>query len=184
MPTARSALRPLVAEELGGGFLTALTTSSAGNAGGTTLVDTDLASWGNDAFENWWAMITSGTNAGEWRQVTDFVGSSGTLTVAPAYTGQVASAVTYELHRYNPTQIHLALNEAIKSCYADGSLWVPVRDETLVVDNVLLNSDFETFAASNFTNWTLAGAGASVAESTTILWHGADAAVRLREHRN
>ena len=180
MPTSRAAFRVLVAEELGGGRFTALSTSGAGAAGGTTIVDSTLSNLilGNDYFNGYWAVLPSGpTGSGSYEAspVTDFVASTGTLTTV-AFSAQVASGVTFELHQYDPAIIHTAGNEAIKSLFGERLLFLPVRDETLVTDNMLLNSDFETFAASNFTSWTLAGTGASVAESTTILWHGADAA--------
>lgn len=176
MATARDAMRLLVAQELQGPRFLSLSTSGAGNVGGTTFVDASLAGLGNDFLELWWAMMVSGTNDGEHREISDFVSSSGTGTVREAYTAQVASSVSYELHRYNPLSIHRALNEAMKECYGLGHLFVARRDESVVVDNLLLNADFETFAASNFTNWTLAGAGSSVAQSTSLFWHGADAA--------
>ena len=176
MPTTREASRVLVTQELGGSAFTALTTSAAGNAGGTTMVDVSLAGTGNDRFEGWWVVITSGTSDGEIREISDFVSSSGTITVREAFSAQIANAVTFELHRYNPLTIHNALNEAMKECYGLGHLFIQRRDESIVADNLLLNSDFETFAAGNFTSWTLAGAGASVAQSTSIFWHGADAA--------
>ena len=180
MPTTRAAARALVVEELGGGRLSALTTTSAGAAGGTTTVNTALIGWGDDYFNGYWLVLTLGpSGAGSYTavRVTDFTSATGTLThAAVGAPTQVASGATFELHKYDPVIIHLALNEAMKVGFEDGVLFLPVLDETLVTDNLLLNSDFETFAASNFTNWTLGGAGASVAESTTILWHGADAA--------
>lgn len=180
MPTSRAASRVLVVEELGGGRFTALITSSAGAAGGTTTVATSLTGYGNDYFNGYWLVLPlgpAGLTSYTATPVTDFVGSPGTLThAAVGAPTQVASGVTFELHRYDPAIIHTALNEAIKSLFGEGLLYLPVRDETLVTDNLLLNSDFETFADGVHTNWTLGGAGASVAQSTTILWHGADAA--------
>jgi hypothetical protein len=53
---------------------------------------------------------------------------------------------------------------------------LPIIDESLVVDDLLANSDFETFASGSFTNWTLAGASATDGTETTIVFHGAQSA--------
>ena len=178
MPTTRAVARRLIAETLGGGAFTVLTTTSAGALGGTTVVSTNIAEYGDDRFNDWWCVLPNGPGGSgsyEARLVTDFVSSSGSLTIRTA-SAQVGNSVTFELHRYNPLITHLALIEGIKSCFGDNVLFRERLDETLVVDNMLLNSDFETFSAGNFTNWTLTGVGASVAQSTTIRWHGSDAA--------
>lgn len=176
MPTTRETMHGLVVQELGGGEWLGLATSVAGLAGGTTVVDASLGGVGDDRFERWWARCRSGTNDGEHREVSDFVSVGGTVTVREAFTAQVANGVTFDLTQYNPGLVYTALDEAMKECYGEGRLFIGRRDESIVVDNLLLNADFETFAAGNFTNWTLAGAGSSVAQSTSLFWHGADCA--------
>src|SRR3990167_796367 len=174
--TTRLVLEQRVAEAIGDYY--ALTTTSAGNAGGTTLVSTAFADLpgGNDddAFENWYAHITSGTDSGNVRRASAYAQSTTTLTVSRAYSAQIASAVTLVLHRHAPEDYWRCIGRALEELFPH--VYLPIRDETLVVDNLLSNADFETFAAAVHTGWTLGGAGASVAQSTTILRHGADAA--------
>src|SRR3990172_186798 len=174
--TTRLVLEQRVSEALGDYY--GLTTTSAGNAGGTTVVSTSLQDLpgGNDddAFENWYVHITSGTDIGAVRRVSAYAQSTSTLTVSRLFSAQIASAVTFVLHRHATDDYWRCLGRALEELFPH--LYLPIRDETLVVDNLLSTSDFETFAAGVHTGWTLSGAGASVAQSTTILRHGADAA--------
>ena len=174
--TTRLVLEQRVSEALGDYY--PLTTSSAGNAGGTTLISTtfqDLPGGNdNDAFENWYAHITSGTDTGNVRRASTYVQSTNTLTVSRAYSAQIATSVTLVLHRHDPSDYWRCISRALEELYPH--LYLPIRDETLVVDDLLSNSDFETFAAGVHTGWAVGGAGASVAQSATILRHGADAA--------
>lgn len=74
------------------------TTSGAGAAGGTTLVDASADSGGADTYNGrYWVHILSGDNDGEWKRVVDDDGS-GTLTLENnGFTNQVAGSVEYEL---------------------------------------------------------------------------------------
>src|SRR3990167_3232310 len=100
--TTRLVLEQRVSEALGDYY--SFTTTSAGNAGGTTIVSTHLQDLpgGNDddAFENWHFHLTSDTNTGESRRASGSAQSTSTVTVARAYTGQVATSVTGVAHRH------------------------------------------------------------------------------------
>lgn len=141
--TARSVIRRLLSEFAGDSRL--LTTTSAGNAGGTTWVDTELANLTeDDDGVKGWVIPTAGTNDGEIRRVKavgGYLAASTTGTVNFAFTNQVASGVTYELHFIDPAFKHNAIDRAIETMFPD--LYVTLRDETLVIDNLLLNQDFE-----------------------------------------
>lgn len=106
------------------------TTTSAGAVGGTTLVDASLPG-GDDEWNGKWIVITSGTNAGEIRRVSDYTASTTTITVGSAFTGQVASGVTFELwsERFYPGMVNDAINAAIGA--ATGLWWVPQTDYSL-----------------------------------------------------
>jgi len=80
----------------------------------------------------------------------------------------VGSGDKYELHRFDPVAKRAAINRAIESLYP--LLYLPIRDQSVVIDNRLLNSDFETFSAGEFTNWVRGGSPAPTAtkESTII----------------
>ena len=112
------------------GALQEHTTSSAGAAGGTTLVDDGLRG-GNDAHSGKWGIPNSGALAGVIRQVSDYVATTTTLTVAPAFASQVATAVTYELwdEKYPPSRIHDLMNQAILELY--GLAFDPVESVAL-----------------------------------------------------
>src|SRR5574341_466015 len=171
--TTRLVMEQRVAEAIGDYY--SITTTGAGSA--TTLVATPLQDLpgGNDddAFENWHFHVTSGAATGESRRASAYAQSTSTVTVSRAYTaGAPGSGVTVVAHRHPTDDYYRCISRAIEELFPH--VYLPIRDETLVVDNLLSNSDFETYAAANFTGWALAGAGASIAESTTILRHGAD----------
>lgn len=91
----------------------ASTTTSAGNTGGTTLVDTYLSRYGDNRLKGMFIRITvSGGNQYQVRRITSNTQSSGTVTVSPAFSGQVGVTSTYELHRYDPAIKFRALDKA------------------------------------------------------------------------
>lgn len=77
------------------------TTTANGNVGGTTVVDTNRTE-SDDYFNNMKLKITSGAASGEERSVVDWVKSTGTFTVSPAFSTQILSGVTYEVGIYLP----------------------------------------------------------------------------------
>src|SRR3972149_846942 len=73
--------------------------TSAGAAGGTTVVDTLLKAKANDWISlEAYDRLTSGTYDNEERKISSLDNTTGTITVL-AHGGQVASGVTYEIHR-------------------------------------------------------------------------------------
>lgn len=69
-------------------------TADSGDA--TTLVDTDLVTT-DDEYNGCWLHIISGTNAGEWRLISDSEASSDTLTVSVAFTSAINDTSVYEV---------------------------------------------------------------------------------------
>ena len=148
------------------------TCSAQGGAAGITAIDALLSYFPDDYFVDWYFVLPQGpTGAGSYEvtRVVDFTGSTGTLTLEPDASAQIASAQPYELHRYSPATKHLALNAA--RITAIDALWLPVRDETLLVDNRLLNADAETYSAT-FTSWT--HTVATWTQNTSIFRHGSN----------
>jgi hypothetical protein len=147
-----------------------LTASANGAADGTTLVDTSLRNLRggreDDTFEDWYVLITSGSALGEERKVRQSRFTSDTLTFDEAFSVQIASAVTYELSSISAAEKHAALLEAIRQLTED----VPLRiiDESLIVDNLLLNPSFEIFSAT-FTNWTNTGTPTLSQDTSNVL---------------
>ena len=113
----------------------ASTTTSNGASDGTTLIDTALGRYGDDALRGFYARITgAGGTQYQVRRVWRSTGSSGTLEVIPAFSAQVGTATTYELHRYDPAGKFLALDEARLLVYPDLAKFV--YDDTTTADGV------------------------------------------------
>ena len=70
------------------------TTTSAGNVGGTTLVDSGLTQ-GNNYWINMVVLIKSGSSNGQARRISVF--AAGTLTVDTAFASQIASGTKYDI---------------------------------------------------------------------------------------
>ena len=153
------------------------TCSAQGGAAGITAIDALLTYFPDDFYNDWYFVLPLGpTGAGSYEatRVVDFTQATGTLTLEPDASAQIASAQSYELHRYNPATKHLALNAA--RLVAMDALWLPATpDETMVVDNLITNWDFETFAAGAFTGWSSVGSP-TLTQNTDYFVHGSNSA--------
>jgi len=145
----------MLVEAIQGSRYTGLTLSSA-SPDTTSLIDTGLASLpsgaDNDFCLGWYAIITgSAGEVGESSRVSTYSASGTDITLATALTGTPSSGETFDLCRYDPSEMHTALNRALELLYP--YLAIPQGNETLFVDNLLLNPDGETYSTT-FTNWT------------------------------
>ena len=140
----------------------------------TTVVDTELDNLTEDngGIQGWVYIDDTTDDAapeGELRRIlsgaSGYTKSTTTITVGFAFTAGVASGDTYVLHRFDPVAKRAAITRAIETLYP--VLYLPVRDLSVVVDNRLLNSDFETFESSAFTSWT--AANHTQAQESTII---------------
>lgn len=168
MATARSVLRALLLDQIANGEYTELTASALATAA-TLIVDTSLLNLPGgtdaDAFLNFYALATNGNNDGEAKRVSAYA-TTGVITVAEAYSAAPSSGMTFELSQYSFVDIHNALNRGGELLYP--YLSVPLRDETIMVDQRLANWDFET---GTFTSWTAVGSP-TVSAETSIFWQG------------
>lgn len=109
-------------------------TTTAGST--TTLTDSALAQFGEKATEEAFVRLTTDSavagNLNQVRRVTTYL--SGTMTVAPAFPQSVATAITYELHRYDPAAKFRALDRA--RILAFPQVAKIVEDETLTSDGL------------------------------------------------
>lgn len=167
MTTARAAARQLLTELVEGPLRTF--TASGGSA--TTVVSARFARWTEttDGIGYWFLGMTKVAGAATWesrpvKRTSGYVTSTTTATVTDAYSGNIASADTGELHQYDPDFKHVCLNQAIDELYRRG-LYLPVLDETLIVDNLLLNGSLDTFSTT-FTSWSNIGTPTLAAETT------------------
>lgn len=160
--TTRAVLRQRLGQATGS-YISS-TTTSAGSGGGTTVVDTTIVRYDTSVLVDRWLLLTSGSNAGESRRVSSV--SSSTITVTSAYTAQVADAVTYEVYTWDPTLMDYAMEEALRTVYPQ--IYLPIRDETLVVDNLIADPSFETNTTGPvaFTSWTNLGSPTLTAETS------------------
>ena len=113
---------------MGAEFFVGSTTSSSSDA--TSVFDTKLRG-GNDSKNGRHIRITSGSLDGQESRVSDYAQSTGDMTVAPAFSGNPASGVSYELWmaEFPPVNIEEFLNQAILDTY--GRAYNPVENVSL-----------------------------------------------------
>ena len=178
--TTRVTLLEKMSESIGDWFSGAASGNGAGD--GTTVVDTDLKTLPGGADDDfcvdWFVRITqSGSNVGLIRRVSAYTASSGTITVSLAFAAQVSSGHTFELHRYDPEAKYNAIARALEELFP--ILYLPLTDESLVVDDILTNSDFETYSGG-FTGWEArahtGAADPTIAVETSRVVHGSQSA--------
>ena len=174
--TTRQVLRERLSQAIGDYY--SLTSTGSGAGGGTTIVDADLANLTEDnGGIQGWTIQTSGNNAGEIRRIKNgtsgYTASSTTITLNRACTNQVASGVTYEIHRFDPTRKHDAIEIALEALFP--TLYLPVIED-LVIDDRLSNSNFETWTGSAFTGWTATGSPTLSQETSVVAYPGSSAA--------
>jgi hypothetical protein len=82
-----------------------LATTSAGNVGGTTLVCSTLTDWPN--LDGSSVKILSGTYKGQSRAISGST-LAGTITVSPAFSGQIAAGVKFSIIGLPSTAVDVA----------------------------------------------------------------------------
>jgi hypothetical protein len=150
--------------------------TATGTHSTTTLQDTSTTTFNHiddNILKGKWLTITDTTDdaapEGESRKVSSV--STTTLTVDNAFTVEPADNDTYELTPFMRQYYVDAIQEATRQVYPD--LYVELRDETLVVDNLLTNWDFETAGDGTpvIADWIEVGGG-TVTQDTTRVKHG------------
>ena len=155
MTTTLSAAQVELSKQLGDYW--ASTSTSAGAADFTTIVDTALIAKENDWIGyDMYDLITEAAHAtlSEERKISSLSNTLGTLTVL-AHSAQIGSGVDYEVHRlFTASEKRRALINAAKLSYP--ALHKEIRDENKTVGNWLLNGDMEQWAVSTAPdNWTV-----------------------------
>jgi len=114
----RARIRNLLGEsDLNKGRRQSFTTTSAGAAGGSTVVSTELTTFypTDDGLIGAYLRCRDGANAGEERLITDYTQTSGTVTVDPVFSGTTETAKEYELFergRFSDLEIEDAIQDA------------------------------------------------------------------------
>lgn len=134
------------------------TTTSAGAAGGTTIVDTSLSAkandWIADAPQEMYDRITSGTYDEQERKISSLDNTTGTLTTL-AHGGQIGSSVTYEVHRlFSASEKRRALIYAARKAFP--YIFTEINDDSKTTGNWLRDGDLENGWTSSTVNsyWT------------------------------
>ena len=96
----------------------------------TSVVSTGLTDRGftvDDTLNDFYIRITSGNNDNEIRRISDFTGSSGTITVTGTnLTADSGTGTTFEIYRYDPNLLLDTLQSGAQSAFP--SLYVEVND--------------------------------------------------------
>lgn len=108
------------------------TTTSAGAADGSTLVDTTLRRFGTDTLRGFYVRPTGATNPFAIRRITANNTTTGAVTVTPVFAAQTSTTQTYEIHRYDPATKFSVLDQSRMMAYPD--LGKVVYDETITTD--------------------------------------------------
>ena len=142
------------------GRATGLFVSDSSDSGGstTTLVDTSIYRYDINTLTNKWLYMVSATNTainGSSRRISGIHASNGTITVIGAMAASTSSGDTYYIVNFDPQIMTDAIQQATRTLYPH--LYLPTRDETIVVDNLLANWYFE--------NWDTTGSNSAVATS-------------------
>ena len=179
--TTRARLRALLAGATGF-YYSGTNTGTATD----TVVDTEIQRWDTGRLTDRWVLMTGGNNDGNSRRVSSVTTS--TATVLPAWGAANANGNTFEFLPFDPDVMHRAIEEAIRTSWpkptrrsrAPRGLYQKDPNETLVVDNLVSNWDFETNTTGPvaFTGWTITGGGTFTAETTRV-WHGAQSAAAV-----
>ena len=117
-----------------GAYVGSFTTTTA-IAAGTSVVSTELRDSGftnDDALNDTFIRITSANNDETVRLATDYTASSGTITVSGSnLTSDSSTQATFEIYRYDPSQLKDMLNDAREDVFP--RLYKEVNDITLTL---------------------------------------------------
>ena len=100
----------------------------------TSVVSTELTDRGftaDDILNDFFIRITSGENDNKIRRISDYTGSSGTITVTGTNLAAEDSAETFEIYRYDPNLLLDTLQSGAQSAFP--SLYVEVNDRNITL---------------------------------------------------
>lgn len=128
-PISRFELRLLVGEAVGTAYDSTITDSDGEEIADDTIIG------GPDNYRGWWVALDSPSiDAGRFRRVTDYNGSS--MTLSSPLGGVPVSQTRYALFDMDPRRIDKAIDVAISDLSAIGRVGVRYSD-IAVADNVL-----------------------------------------------
>jgi hypothetical protein len=175
-------IRTALSQEMGD--YTTLTTSSVGDLAKSTLIDTGLKNLSgggdDDAFEGQFVLIADSDSGadGDERRVKQYSvpgtdGNSPTITVEQLFSDQIASGISYELHRYSPTLKREAINRAARQLYP--TLYLPIIDESIVINSFLTDGGMENWTSGALDSWDEVNSP-TVTQETSRVFHKSSSA--------
>ncbi len=164
--TTLTTLRKKLCIELGS--WNEFTTTSAGAADGTTMVSTDLKRYRDNQLNTKWVKLTSGATQ-VTREVEAFQQAYGTLHPYTAFGAQVATAVTFELHDFNPSNWTYYINNSMLDAFP--KIGKDVVGSDLITKNAIPNSFFIDWTSSSYPDYWRTSVS-TVSKETTIVLFG------------
>ena len=153
------------------GLFASGTSDGAGNT--TTMVDAvQVYRHDVNTLKNKWLYMRTGSAANETRRISSIHTSNGTITVDAAFSASTGSGSTYYITAHDPDIMRDSLQQAARTLYPH--IYLPTLDESIVVDNLISNWDFETWSGSTATGWTTVSG--TLAEETGFVVHGSSSA--------
>ena len=169
MPTTTRAVLEGRLSEIIGDYPATMTSDGSGNST-SNLRDAALKDISSDANSiQGFVEITSGDANGEIRRISAYDGTDD-ITPAFNFSSTPSASCTYLIHRYDPLIKRTAMENAIRLCFP--KLYVSIRDESLIIDNLLSNPDFESaLDGGAHPSWTNVNSP-TIALETTRVYHG------------
>ncbi len=131
----------------------------------------------DDRFNLWWVYIMEGNNITVHRQISDYVTSTGTLTVRGAALLAEAGAVTIRLGRYKRTDKVKAIQRAVKNVYP--TLFKSVDNKTLVTGNELPNAHMDDWTSTSALSLWSTSTATLTKTTTAGLFRGGSASAKV-----
>ena len=188
MSETKANFRLRVARALG--IVEEVTTTSAGDSGGTTFVSAEMADKQPLLTGNEWALDVT---QGETRKIVGYQPTETMAVVNRAYTAQVANSTSMQLYkRFSPSDIDEALRLALKASYpyiasvvvdtsitmADDTYEVAIPSTITDLERMLgarvqveVDTNVATYPYADMQRWTTREAAAAAGESYTLLIH-------------
>ncbi len=101
---------------------------------GTSVISTGLTDRGfttDDTLNDFYVRCTSGNNDNTIRRISDFTGSSGTITITGTNLSSESGSTTFEIYRYDPNLLLETLNAGSQNAFP--ALYVEVNDRNVTL---------------------------------------------------
>lgn len=118
-------------------------TTSNGNAGGTTLIDSTLTE--PDSYWSGTVVILDGANRNQKRDISSFTQLTNTVTVGSAFDAQILSGVKYQIISFEPAEVEVAAIQAVvDTILLDAQLKFAVSGSKTIASGVEKHLDIDS----------------------------------------